>query len=267
MTEDLSAIAEAFSRKASQYDAFGSGHPNLARMRARIREQVCHHLAPGARILEINAGTGADAAYFASRGYRVLATDISPDMVAAIREKIAREGLQDRLSARELSFTDLNQLEEGRFDGIFSNMGGLNCIRDLGRVTEYFPRLLHPGAVVTFVVMPPFCPWEWLALFRGDFKTARRRLQREGTTANVEGVRFTTYYHRPQQILTALGERFAQLSLGSLSLLAPPADRKDFALRNPAIYKTLVWLDDKLTPHRPFNQCGDFFMLSAIFLG
>ena len=54
-------VAEAFSRKALEYDAFGTDNPNVTRMRERVYAHLDALLTPGARILELNAGTGADA--------------------------------------------------------------------------------------------------------------------------------------------------------------------------------------------------------------
>ncbi len=280
---DFTPVAEAFSRKAKVYDAFGQDHPNLARMRARVRQHLMRLRPPPARLLELNAGTGADAVYFAQQGYRVLATDISPGMVAEIRAKIEKResrleiresrleiresGIGDRLSVQQLSFTDLDRLDDGPFDVVFSNMGGLNCIPDLAAVTRHLPGLLAPGGVVTFVIMPPICPWEWTAVLRGDFRTAFRRLKPGGVLANVEGVRFRTWYFTPRQARRAFGPGFRTARLEALSLFTPPADRKHFAHRFPRLYRALAWLDDRLAPRFPFNHWGDFFVLSMRFEG
>ena len=62
-------VAEAFSYKALIYDEFGKDHPNLQRMRRTVYEHVLSFIQPGACMLEINAGTGTDASFFASQGY------------------------------------------------------------------------------------------------------------------------------------------------------------------------------------------------------
>jgi methylase of polypeptide subunit release factors len=80
-------------------------------------------------ILELNAGTGSDAAYFADKGFLVHATDVADGMVNAIKEKAAR--LPERLTVQQLSFTELESVEGAPFDLVFSNFGGLNCIPDL----------------------------------------------------------------------------------------------------------------------------------------
>ncbi len=254
--------ATAFSRKALIYDAFGEDHPNLARMRQRVRSHVARHLASGARLLELNAGTGGDAAWFAERGHSVLATDLSPGMVAEIEAKMAGGNYGDRLQARRLSFTELDTLDAGLFDLVFSNMGGLNCIPDLAAVTRHLPDVLRPGGVATFVIMPPICPWEWGGFLRGDFRTPFRRLTLGGTRARVEGVAIMTYYFSPRRTIAAFGDRFERIGLESLSLFTPPADRKNFAHRFPRLFALLAHLDDWAAPRFPFNHWGDFFILS-----
>ena len=264
--QQLAQVASAFSRKAALYDAFGHDHANLTRMRQKVYDHVRARHAPGAHLLEINAGTGLDAALLATMGYRLLATDIAPDMVAAIEEKIDRYRLGDRLRAARCSFTALEQLDAGPFDGVFSNSGGLNCIPDLTRVARQLPRLLRPGGLLTWVIMPPICPWE-LALTVKDPRVGLRRLRRGGVLANVEGVRFMTYYFSPQQVRRALGPRFVQVHLEGLSVVTPPADNKRFASRHPRLYSTLVRLDDALCDHWPFKNWGDFFIITMRYVG
>jgi hypothetical protein len=68
LTDHSERVALAFSRKADEYDAFGSDHVNLARMRRKVYDHVLRFLQPADRLLELNAGTGIDAAFFAGRG-------------------------------------------------------------------------------------------------------------------------------------------------------------------------------------------------------
>jgi SAM-dependent methyltransferase len=257
-----SPAAEAFSRKALVYDAFGEDHPNLARMRKRVRDHIRSLAPPGGQLLELNAGTGADAAHLAAAGFRVLATDIAPGMLAEARLKASRPEVEDRLAVRSLSLTDLAALEEGPFDLIFSNMGGLNCIPDLRKVTRELPRFLKPGGFVVFVVMPRVCPWEWTALLRGDARTAFRRLRSGGTLANVEGVPVPTFYFTARQAEAAFGSSFTRTGLETLALAAPPADRKQFAHRHPRLYRFLTALDSRIGQLPAFRGWGDFFMLT-----
>ncbi len=255
-------VAEAFSRKALVYDEFGCDHANLTRMRAKVYRQVMASIQPGARILELNAGTGADAVFLARQGFRVHATDLAPGMIERIEQKIAQHNLQDRLSVQQCSFTALEQIDQEPFDCLFSNFGGLNCIPDLRIVTRALPRLLVPGGIVTWVVMPPVCLWDFTALLRGDIRAATRRLSRHGALANVEGVRFMTYYFTPRQVAASFGDEFELRRIQGLSVLTPPADRKNFAVRLPRLYRLLVALDDRIADRRPFREWGDFFTIT-----
>jgi hypothetical protein len=260
--DHLASVAEAFSRKARVYDDFGRDHENLARMRAIVRRHALRFLRPGDRILELNAGTGGDALFFARLGHPVHATDLSSGMIARIEEKVAASGLGDRISVQQCSFSQLDQIKGAPFHFVFSNMGGVNCLADMSLITGGLVPLLVPGAVVTWVVMPPFCPWELLGVLRGDWQTAWRRFHQKGTLANVEGVQFMTYYFWPGQVQRAFGAQFRQLALQGLSVFTPPADRKEFPARHPRLYRALRYLDDRLAQRPPFNNWGDFFILS-----
>jgi ubiquinone/menaquinone biosynthesis C-methylase UbiE len=266
LNRQLSMVSAAFSRKATLYDAFGENHENLARMRRKVYDHIKALVAPGSYLLELNAGTGLDATAMVSRGYRVHATDIAPGMVAEIEAKIERNGLDDRLTVQQCSFTDLEQIKDGPFDAIYSNSGGLNCIADLRAATRQFPSLLQPGGVATCVVMPPICPWE-LAITVKDFRVGTRRLHRRGVMANVGDVQFRTWYFTPRQVRQAFGPRFRQVRLEGLSVLTPTADNKTFARRHPRLFRALAELDDRLSRRPPFNSWGDFFILSMEFEG
>ena len=257
-------VAEAFTRKSVVYDAFGENHDNLTRMRQKVYDHIGAFHKSDSFLLELNAGTGLDASQMVARGYRVHATDLSSGMVAEAKEKVSRLGLEGQLSVQQCSFTELDQVTVGPFDGIYSNFGGLNCIEDLTAVTRHLPTLLKSGGVVSWVIMPPICPWE-LSLIVKDVRVATRRLRRGGIVANVEGVQFKTSYFSVNQVRRAFGSRFHQVRLEALSLLTPTADNKTFAQNHPTLYQTLVKLDDTLSQWPLFNRWGDFFILSMRF--
>ncbi|CUS02052.2 putative SAM-dependent methyltransferase [Candidatus Promineifilum breve] len=260
------AVAEAFSRKALVYDAFGENHINLARMRRKFYDHIQSVMPPGGHLLEINAGTGQDAVELVDRGFRVHATDFAPGMLAQIEEKIAHLGLGDRLTVQALSFTELARVDGGPYDGLYSNSGGLNCIADLTAVTRHLPDILKPGARITWVIMPRVCPWE-VAVIPKDPRVGTRRWHRGGILAHVEGVHFMTYYYSAAQTQRAFGPRFRRVRLQGLSVFTPTADNKTFAVNHPRLYRGLVGLDDRLSGRFPFNGWGDFFILTMEFTG
>jgi ubiquinone/menaquinone biosynthesis C-methylase UbiE len=259
---DYQSINLGFSRKAEVYDAYCEAHPVIRWCRQVIRSDVISRLPHAASMLELNAGTGADAAYFVSHGYRVHATDLADGMVAAIQTKIKKAAAGERFTAQQVSFTDLDQVQAGPFDAIFSNFGGLNCVPDLRGVVAQLPRLLKPGAFITWVIMPPICPWELAQALRGHWQAATRRLKPGGVISNVEGARFTTHYFSADAVMALFDKRFKRVGLRSISLFCPPSYMEKFPRRFPAITRALMQLDEHLGKIWPFNCWGDFFILT-----
>jgi SAM-dependent methyltransferase len=91
------------------------------------------------RLLEIGAGTGQDSAFLASRGIDVVATDMSPAMVARCRDK--------GLDARVMDFSQLAFPAES-FDAVYA----MNCLlhvpnAELPAVLASVARVLRPGGL------------------------------------------------------------------------------------------------------------------------
>jgi ubiquinone/menaquinone biosynthesis C-methylase UbiE len=259
----LNEAARGFSAKAAEYDALAESHPVVIWMRERIRALVEAQLSPPGAVLEINAGSGIDAAYFAAKGYRVHATDIAPGMLAGIADKASRPEAEGRLSYEELSFTELGNVTGGPYDLVFSNLGGLNCTDDLDAVKHGLDRVLRPGGAIVWVIMPPVCPWELAQALRGHMHTAFRRLRRGGTPANVEGAQVPVWYHTPGRVKRALGPDYRVVGLRSFCLFCPPSFFHGFVQRHPGLVRHLMRLDDRLGGAWPFNRCGDFYALVA----
>lgn len=255
---DLEAVDLGFSRKADIYDAYCNAHPVIRWARKIVRQEVISRLKPGASILELNAGTGADAAYFVEHGYRVHATDIAGGMIAAVEQKIKTSNHGERFTAQQISFTELGQVAGGPYDLVFSNFGGLNCIPDLRTVTQSLPRLLTPGGYLVWVIMPPICPWELAQVLRGQVRVATRRLKNNGVMANVEGAPVMTWYHSSREVMEAASLRFRLLRQQSLSLFCPPSYMDRFPHHFPRLTRFLLDLDERLGGLSPFNHGGDF---------
>ena len=93
--------ASAFNKQAEVFDEIYSGNTIIQYKRRRVREHVQRFLNPGSTILELNAGTGEDAIYFAEQGHWIHATDISTGMQSKVAEKIKQHHLESRVT-REL---------------------------------------------------------------------------------------------------------------------------------------------------------------------
>jgi SAM-dependent methyltransferase len=99
----------------------------------RLRDKGCQ------RLLELGAGTGQDSVFFAGHGLQVVATDLSPKMVACCREK--------GLDARVMDLLHLDFPAES-FDAVYA----LNCLlhvpnADLPAAGEVIASVLRPGGL------------------------------------------------------------------------------------------------------------------------
>ncbi len=252
----------AFSRQSVRYDAYEEDHEILKRMRSQVRAHAMRLLKKGDHILELNSGTGLDAVFFASHGFKVHATDLSDGMISQLRHKVEKSKLQDRITIQQCSVTSLGELGLHQYDYVFSNFGGLNCISSLSVVASSMRQLLKPGGFVTMVIMPPVCPWELVMVLGGHIKTAVRRLHRNGVVAHMEDVYFRTYYFTPRQVLQTFGNGFKKVCLQGLASLGPPPHMERFPTRYPRFYRFLCALDEHVVGFPPFNSWADHFILT-----
>jgi len=232
--------------------------------RKRVRDHVERYLSANSRILELNAGTGEDAIYFANKGHNVHATDIAEGMQFKLQEKVRQANLQHAVTNEICSFTELQQLnDKGPYDLIFSNFAGLNCTDRLDVVLDSFDALLKPGGIITLIVLPKFCLWESLLVFKGKFKTATRRLfSSKGVVSHVEGGYFKCWYYNPSYITERLNGRFELLCLEGLCTLVPPSYMEGFAEKYPKAFRWLAKNEERVKGRWPWKVVGDYFIVT-----
>jgi ubiquinone/menaquinone biosynthesis C-methylase UbiE len=258
------AAAQAFSKQAPLFDELYSGDIIIQYKRKRVRDHVLRYLQPGSLMLELNAGTGDDAVFFAKLGHSVHATDISVVMQTMLKEKVKLHNLQSQVTTEACSFTQLDTLSNtGPFDIIFSNFAGLNCTVELPKVLRSLHTLVKPGGLLTLVLLPKFCIWEFLLLFRGKFKTAFRRFSgRKGSTAHIEGELFRCWYYNPAFVKRQLKESFTVVSTEGLCTLVPPSYLEKFAEKHPKAFNFLKRREDKWKEKWPWRNIGDYYIIT-----
>jgi ubiquinone/menaquinone biosynthesis C-methylase UbiE len=256
-------VAAAFTRQSLVFDSIYNGNPIIQYKRERVRKAILQILKPGGSILELNAGTGEDAIWFATRGYRVHATDISDGMLAAMANKIDAGEIKN-ISIETCSFTELALLKKrGPYDHIFSNFGGLNCTGALENVLKDFSSLLNPGGTVTLVIISPFCLWETLQFFRGRFKDAFRRFfSSKGRKAVVEGKEFTCWYYKPSFMRKVMQKEFDYVGIEGMCSLIPPSYMENFPVKYPKLFSFLKRMENKYRSSWPLTRIGDYFIIS-----
>ncbi|MCX6319076.1 MAG: methyltransferase domain-containing protein [Bacteroidetes bacterium] len=258
------AAAGAFSKQAVVFDDIYQSDTIIQYKRSRVRQHMKQFLIPGSHILELNAGTGDDAIYFAGKGHTIHATDIAEGMQEKLKAKIHAHALEQRISTELCSFTRLDQLQQrGPYDHIFSNFAGLNCTDQLEQVLQSMHSLVKPGGFVTLVILPAFCTWEILLLFRGKFRTAFRRFAgRKGARAHIEGNYFRCWYYQPSFVKKILCPHFTFCKLEGLCTIVPPSYMEGFAEKHPKLYPWLVKKENRMKDKWPWRSTGDYYIIT-----
>jgi SAM-dependent methyltransferase len=252
----MSAAPAAFDAVAKDYDAGFSRTLIGGMMRTAVWSRCAARFMPGSRVLEMNCGTGEDALWLAQSGMSVLATDAAPAMLHVARAKLKAAAVRN-VRVRQLAWEQLDALNEGAFDGMLSNFGGLNCIADYRTAARALAVLLRPGAFAILCVMGPRVPWEWLwFLAQGRPSRAFRRL-RPGTKWGGIDIRYPSI----RQMREAFAPEFQLIRSSALGALLPPPYTGTLLARVPRLLRGLNRLERRVETLWPLPQLADHYVL------
>lgn len=216
-----------------------------------------------ASILDINCGTGIDAIALAREGFKVVGMDISPGMIEYARQTAAGQQIRN-VEFYVSSFEDLSVTEDRKYDLVFSNFGGLNCVEKFDSIAMEIANVTQPGSYFVGVVMPPICLWEIVAgMARFDFKNAFRRLRCNTQATGFQGKTFTVFYHSPRTLTAAFRKWFTVERIYGLSIISPPPHATGFKQTFSRLSKFLEDLDMRIAFLPLFRSVGDHFVLVA----
>ena len=180
----------------------------------------------------------------------MLACDVSPRMIQVARRRIASQEGPARADFRVLATEEIASLvDEGPFDGMFSNFGGLNCVPDLSAVARDLAKLLTPGARALLCMAGRAVAWEiiWY-LAKGNPRKALRRFRRGGTAGRlVEGVTVEVHYPSARTMARLFAPDFRLLQLKGVGVTVPPSYLEPLAQRFPRVLRSLTAADRVLS--------------------
>lgn len=217
-------------------------------------------------ILEINCGTGEDAV-FLSKNNIVTATDASEEMLEVTNHKIKLNEFQ--INCKTLLW-DLNDPFPGdrdeKFDLIFSNFGGLNCLSPeaLTNLSSELNSLLKPGGELIFVVMGRFCLMETLYfLLKGKWKSAFRRSSKKAVTAMLNNkTKVEIWYYSAKEIANVFNQYFNDVEKHPVGIFIPPSYFELFISKHPKLFNVFVSADKFLRGIGYFTRFSDHYIVS-----
>ncbi len=254
--------ASAFDGVASEYDGPLGNNTLIQRIRSRVIARVVDTFPRGSRLLDLGCGTGIDAVDLASRGYEIVAIDSSRAMIDRACMRIRENHLERRTRAIQVGIHELDRLREEPFDGLYSNLGPLNCIPDLTTPSREMGRLLKPHGRIIASVIGKYCPWEFtFYALRFNLHRARTRLTNSIVSVPLRGETVWTRYCSPSEFYQSFADEFQRVALRSLNLFLPPPYLVHAYERYHQFFRPLAFLDDRLGGLPLMRNLGDHFMI------
>lgn len=188
-------------------------------------------------ILELNCGTGIDAIHLAAMGHRVLATDKSAEMITQCTIDSQKINAGVKPEFRQLSIQQLDRIGDQKFDIIFSDFAGFNCLKpdELVMAMKQLHRLLNNEGKLIVVLFGTQCLTEKLYfLLKGNFRAMNRRssnMSKFGTEA--------LYYYGYKKLCTLVNSLFRPNGNMAVGVFVPPSYMDNWAKRNFMLFRFL----------------------------
>lgn len=256
----------AFDSVAADYDGPRGNNDLIQDMRSEMWRWVDMIFPSPSHLLDLGCGTGLDAVRLAHLGHRVTATDWAPQMVQRTLGRAEQERLTDRVQAMALGAHELHRLdEEGTFDGVYSNLGPLNCVPDLAAVSRECARLLRPGGVLVFTVIGRVCPWEIAHCLRQRrWARATVRFARKVVPVRMNNHVIWTRYYSPREFYKRFEPHFALAHYRGLCVFAPPPYLTWVRERHFDWYQRLWRTDRRMSGWPVLRGMGDHFLIVMV---
>ncbi len=254
-----------FEPLAANYDQLCTQAYTGQWQREQVWQVLDHHFVTGMQVLELGCGTGIDALHLAGRGVKVCVTDSAPTMVDISLTKAQTQGLIALITGQVLSLEklDFSQSQHNHFDGGFSNFSAFNCVNNLSDIAQNLAVVLKPNAQLIIVIFGRYCLWEMLGYsLRGQFAKVLRRLPKGATQVFLrDGLTIPTYYHQPQDLITAFSPWFDLTNQVGIGVSVPPTYMEPWVARYAQQFQLSQMLDLRLGATWPYRLFGDHHLL------
>lgn len=225
------------------------------------RNLVWHHikrmkLEQYQTIFEVNCGTGEDAKRWADLQKSIKGTDISPKMIEMAKAKFPKIPFE---------ILDINKIGgyQEKYDLLFSNFGGLNCLSSekLKRFFGHVYLQLPQHGQMVLVIMSKKCVWDRIFLvLKRKWKERNRRNTNSFIEVNVNETLVKTWYYSPKDIKAIVESQFEIESVYPIGLFVPPSYLARTFANKKWLMKFLEFLD-RLFSFRFLANYADHYLI------
>ena len=251
----------SFDKAAVNYDEAFTYSEIGKLQRNLVYKQLSKQLDSVQNILEINCGTGEDAIWLARQNFKVTATDISPGMIDAAKNKGNFENLS-------FFMVDINSIatvfQNDNFDLIFSNFGGLNCLSksELEKFFQNAASVLSEKGKLILVIMPKNTLWEqFYFLAKAQFSSVSRR-KKGNILADVDGEKVPTYYYNPKDIVNLAQHDFELVAQKPIGFFVPPSYLEPFFKDKKGLLRFLNALENGISNWSFLSKYADHYIIT-----
>ena len=254
-------VAFAFDSASEEYDVtIGRNFINTL-IRERSLEVLYRLLRKDDFVLEIGAGTGAEAVQVARRVARVVATDISPAMVDLLRRKAVAKRLAGKVDAVRVPAADIAEVR-GKFPGgkvriAYSFNGALNCEPKIVEFEAELASMVVPGGYFVCSIRNTLCLAEILTYAAVLRYSGMAKRKAQPMMVSVGGTDIPSTYYSVGRFLDFFRRDFEVERIVGLPTLLPPAYLNDYYVRARSVLRVFERADRALGGAFPFNRLGD----------
>jgi SAM-dependent methyltransferase len=254
--------AAAFDKIAASYDRDFTDSLIGRAQRQSVWSVALRTFRPNDNVLELNCGTGEDAFFLAEHGMSVFACDTSPQMIARAEQRLSQKSPLPPVIFCHLPSERIDELDPAlRFNGVFSNFSGLNCIADLSALASSLSNLVERGGPLLLCFSTRVCLIEIIYyLLRRQRQKSIRRLKGK-TEAMVNGASLTVYYPTQHEIRRSFAPHFRFRFCRGIGVAVPPSYLEPFVRRHPGVFRVLCRLEEFFAPLPIFRSTGDHILL------
>ncbi len=160
-------VAGAFDSASEEYDYTIKNNFINMWIRKRSIQELLQYARADDVLLELGCGTGAEAMEISNYVAGVVATDISPGMIALLRRKVDAKGAGDRIPVLRLGATEISQaaasLPGGNTRVAYSFNGALNCEPSIESVPTELTKVIEQDGYFVCSIRNTLCLSEALS--------------------------------------------------------------------------------------------------------
>ena len=255
------SVSEAFDSASDEYDFTISHNYINTWIRNRSVSELLSLVKRNDTLVEVGCGTGAEALEIATHVSRIIATDISDQMIEIVRKKIQARRQPGRVLPIRLGAANIDQVTEvlngEKAQAAYSFNGALNCEPDLENFVTGLASVLRPGGYFVCSIRNSLCLGEVLshaAILQFE-RMAPRKTQ--PVMVSVGGLDIPALYYSPSTFVEFFQRKFKLRRVIGLPAFLPPAYLSDYYVKFKKVGQVLERLEYTLGSRFPFNRLGD----------